>query len=74
MIRILRLKGQSYRQISSLLGISAGSVSCEIKQMKKEIEEGKYIPPSPNQKVSLVKPEVAKVTKDEETRIELDLT
>ena len=74
MIRVLRLKGQSYRSIAHLLGISSGSVSLEIKMMKKEIAEGKYQPPNANQK-AVVTPSVNSKTNepDEEQRIELDL-
>ena len=74
MIRILRLKGQSYRSIAHLLGISSGSVSLEIKMMKKEIAEGKYQAPNANQK-TVVTPSVNPKTNepDEEPRIELDL-
>ena len=74
MIRVLRLKGQSYRSIAHLLGISSGSVSLEIKMMKKEIAEGKYQAPNANQK-TVVTPSVNPKTNepDEEPRIELDL-
>jgi DNA invertase Pin-like site-specific DNA recombinase len=51
MIRILRQKGQTYRQISLLLGVSSGAVSAEVRAMKKEIAEGKFVSPLPNQKV-----------------------
>jgi len=69
MIRVLRQRGQTYRQISQLLGISSGAVSAEIRAMKKEIAEGKItipVPPAP-------KPEITKSSEDD-VKIELEVT
>ena len=75
MIRVLRLKGQSYRSIAHLLGISSGSVSLEIKMMKKEIADGKYQPPNINQKAVVTASVNSKANETiEEPRIELDLS
>jgi len=74
MIRLLRQKGQTYRAISNLLGISAGAVSCEVKEMKKEMAEGRYQPISVNHKVVAVPSENKNGEKAEEKLVlELDL-
>jgi DNA invertase Pin-like site-specific DNA recombinase len=74
MIRILRQKGQTYRSISQLLGISSGAVSAEIRAWNKEIAEGKITIPIATQKVvaTTSKNEIKIV--EEEPVIELDFT
>jgi len=73
MIRILRAKGQSYRMISSLLGVSSGAVAAEIRQMKKEIAEGKLDPKTLSKNVAQ-KETVTPNIPESEPKIELEIT
>ena len=64
LIRKLRASGMTYRQISKIANCSAGSVSCEIREMKKEGLAIKVAPP----------PSVEKIIKlQEEPKIEIEL-
>lgn len=73
MIRILRAKGQSYRMISSLLGVSSGAVAAEIRQMKKEIAEGKLDPKTLSKNVAQ-KETVPPSIPESRPKIELEIT
>ena len=72
LIRQLRKSGMTYRQISKIAGVSSGSVSAELRALKKEIAEGKtpaLVPVKPENKIDLnsLKPQ-------EEQKIELEIT
>ena len=73
MIRILIKKGQTYRTVSSLLGISSGAVSSEVRQMKKEIAEGKLDPNSLS-KSTLPKGTSPTTIPDPEPKVDLEIT
>ena len=64
LIRKLRASGMTYRQISKIANCSAGSVSCEIREMKKEGLAIKVAPPPSAEKIE--KPQ-------EEPKIEIEL-